>query len=141
MEQAAGLRRREHRDRVRRTRRAQVRPLERIDGDIDLREVPAWTGWTMLPSSRDPRHDDQDRTVALAAQLSAVHDDLRAGCASSVTVSAGMVRRRPESHRRSPGSSRTASASRRALQAHHTGEDDGLFAALRAERPDLGPML
>src|SRR6478735_7697755 len=73
----------------------------------------------MLPSSRDPRHDDQDRTVALAAELSAVHDDLRA----RVRVL------------------RDGLGFCRALQAHHTGEDDGLFAALRAERPDLGPML
>ena len=33
------MRRREHRDRVRRAGRAQVRALERIDGDVDLRKA------------------------------------------------------------------------------------------------------
>ena len=95
----------------------------------------------MPPSFRDPRHDDHDRTTALAAQLTAVHDDLRARVR---LIRDGLVR---------PGTTTVASESPaagilehclgfcRALQAHHTGEDDGLFAALRVERPDLGPML
>ena len=39
VQQAAAVRRRQHGDRVRRTGRAQVGALERIDGDIDLRIV------------------------------------------------------------------------------------------------------
>src|SRR6478736_6820661 len=95
----------------------------------------------MPPSFHDPRQDEPDRTTALAAQLAAVHDDLRARVRA---IRGGLLR---------PGTT-TADAQSpaagilehclgfcRALQAHHTGEDDGLFAALRVERPDLGPML
>ncbi|KRC92658.1 hypothetical protein ASE25_04900 [Terrabacter sp. Root85] len=95
----------------------------------------------MPPSSRDPRHDDQDRTAALAAQLSAVHDDLRARVR---VLRDGLGRDgAPAVGASSPVAGLLAHCLGfcRALQAHHTGEDDGLFAALRAERPDLGPML
>src|SRR6478736_4591840 len=95
----------------------------------------------MLPSSRDPRHDDQDRTVALAAQLSAVHDDLRARVRVLRDSLGGDGA--PAAGEPPPVAGLLAHCLGfcRALQAHHTGEDDGLFAALRVERPDLGPML
>jgi len=98
----------------------------------------------MLPPSPDPRHDGHDghgRTTALAAQLAAVHDDLRRRVRA---LRDGLDR--DEASGMDAGSPLDGLLEHcvgfcRALQAHHTGEDDGLFAALRVERPELGPML
>ncbi|MET8702866.1 hemerythrin domain-containing protein [Kitasatospora sp. NPDC004723] len=75
-----------------------------------------------------------DRTVALSLQLSRTHRDLL---------------RRIDDLRSDPGSRRPDEdplsthclAFCEALTAHHEGEDEGLFAQLLRERPDLAPTI
>lgn len=83
-----------------------------------------------------------ERTAALAHQLAAVHDGLR--------VRVRDIREALDQHDGDAAGADIVDGTRllehclgfcHALQAHHTGEDDGLFLALRTERPDLAPML
>ncbi|WP_406086180.1 hemerythrin domain-containing protein [Kitasatospora purpeofusca] len=77
---------------------------------------------------------DGGRTVALSRQLSLAHDELRRlinGLADDLKSGAA--------HRRSDSGSLLTHclAFCTALETHHRGEDDGLFAQLVRERPDL----
>ena len=55
MQQTAAFGGREHGDRVRRAGRAEVRALERIDGDVDLRQVEACAGAVLRAPCRPSR--------------------------------------------------------------------------------------
>ncbi|WP_030394583.1 MULTISPECIES: hemerythrin domain-containing protein [Kitasatospora] len=78
---------------------------------------------------------DGGRTAALGRQLSLAHDELRRlinDLKSDLKSGAG--------HRRTGGGGTLAAhclAFCSALETHHRGEDDGLFAQLVRERPDL----
>ncbi|MFB8241236.1 hemerythrin domain-containing protein [Kitasatospora purpeofusca] len=77
---------------------------------------------------------DGGRTVALSRQLSLAHDELRRlinGLKNDLESGAG--------HRHTGGGTLAAHclAFCSALETHHRGEDDGLFAQLVRERPDL----
>ena len=50
VQQPAALRRRQHRQRIRRAGRAEVRPFERIDRDVDLRIRPAGVPCAPMPT-------------------------------------------------------------------------------------------
>ncbi|MER7583851.1 hemerythrin domain-containing protein [Kitasatospora sp. NPDC097691] len=75
------------------------------------------------------------RTAALSLQLSRAHQDLRRRLAD---VRAGLGRRRPDGG--DPLLTHCL-AFCTALTNHHQGEDDGLFAQLLRERPDLAPTV
>ncbi|MEU9345394.1 hemerythrin domain-containing protein [Streptomyces sp. NPDC048278] len=77
---------------------------------------------------------DGDRAVALSRQLARAHDELRRRIRE---IRTGLGHRRPDddvllTH---------CLAFCTALSSHHQGEDDGLFAQLRRERPDLAPTI
>ncbi|MFE7593390.1 hemerythrin domain-containing protein [Kitasatospora sp. NPDC057512] len=75
------------------------------------------------------------RTAALSLQLSRAHQDLRRRLAD---LRANLGRPRPH------GDDRLLThclAFCTALTNHHQGEDDGLFAQLLRERPDLAPTI
>ncbi|WP_416873948.1 hemerythrin domain-containing protein [Kitasatospora sp. SC0581] len=76
------------------------------------------------------------RTAALSLQLSRAHQDLRRRLAD---LRANLGRPRPDG-----GDDRLLThclAFCTALTNHHQGEDDGLFAQLLRERPDLAPTI
>ncbi|MER7765686.1 hemerythrin domain-containing protein [Kitasatospora sp. NPDC096140] len=75
------------------------------------------------------------RTAALSLELSRAHQDLRRRLAA---VRAGLGHRRPD------GDDTLLThclAFCTALTNHHQGEDDGLFAQLLRERPDVAPTV
>ncbi|MFE4518832.1 hemerythrin domain-containing protein [Kitasatospora sp. NPDC056783] len=79
----------------------------------------------------------EDRTAALSLQLSSAHQDLRRRLAG---LRANLGRPRPD------GDGDDALRAHclafcTALTSHHQGEDDGLFARLLRERPDLAPTI
>ncbi|MFI8460562.1 hemerythrin domain-containing protein [Kitasatospora sp. NPDC085464] len=76
------------------------------------------------------------RTAALSLQLSRAHQDLRRRLAA---VRVGLGHRRPDDGDDTLLTHCLAFCT--ALTNHHQGEDDGLFAQLLRERPDLGPTV
>ncbi|MFJ8623401.1 hemerythrin domain-containing protein [Kitasatospora sp. NPDC093550] len=79
---------------------------------------------------------DTGRTAALSLQLSRAHQDLRRRLAD---LRAGLGRPRPAAGDDPLLTHCLAFCT--ALTNHHQGEDDGLFAQLLRERPDLAPTV
>ncbi|WP_030244723.1 hemerythrin domain-containing protein [Streptomyces sp. NRRL S-350] len=77
---------------------------------------------------------DNGRTAALSLQLSRAHQDLRRRLAD---VRTNLGRRRPHDDTLLTHCLAFCTA----LTNHHQGEDDGLFAQLLLERPDLAPTV
>lgn len=77
---------------------------------------------------------DSDRTVALSLQLSRAHQELRRRVRE---IRTGLGERRLSDDTLATHCLAFCAA----LTTHHEGEDDGLFAQLLRERPDLAPTI